>query len=289
MLKLSNVTKKYGKTTALDDVSMELSEGECVLLLGANGAGKTTLLQWIMGNIRAESGRFDWSDGTRQVGYVLQDASLMDRVTIKELIQFTRKMYPDPLSYEEVLQLSGLTEQAKVKTDHLSIGQKRKLIFALALVGRPKLLIMDEPTAGMDVSARKHVYEQIRQLKQQGMTILMTTHLLQEASLLGDRVLFMEKGRLKSDQTVSDIEQTHSWIRFDLSGSTPRDLLEGAGFQRNGLTLRWELKTDRSDEWITWLVREAVPFRNLTVEKHTVEHFYEELLGKEGIHNENMV
>lgn len=242
-----------------------------------------------MGNIRAESGRFDWSDGTRQVGYVLQDASLMDRVTIKELIQFTRKMYPDPLSYEEVLQLSGLTEQAKVKTDHLSIGQKRKLIFALALVGRPKLLIMDEPTAGMDVSARKHVYEQIRQLKQQGMTILMTTHLLQEASLLGDRVLFMEKGRLKSDQTVSDIEQTHSWIRFDLSGSTPRDLLEGAGFQRNGLTLRWELKTDRSDEWITWLVREAVPFRNLTVEKHTVEHFYEELLGKEGIHNENMV
>ncbi|ELK45139.1 ABC transporter ATP-binding protein [Halobacillus sp. BAB-2008] len=289
MLKLSNVTKKYGKTTALDDVSMELSEGECVLLLGANGAGKTTLLQWIMGNIRAESGRFDWSDGTQQVGYVLQDASLMDRVTIKELIQFTRKMYPDPLSYEEVLQLSGLTEQAKVKTDHLSIGQKRKLIFALALVGRPKLLIMDEPTAGMDVSARKHVYEQIRQLKQQGMTILMTTHLLQEASLLGDRVLFMEKGRLKSDQTVSDIEQTHSWIRFDLSGSTPRDLLEGAGFQRNGLTLRWELKTDRSDEWITWLVREAVPFRNLTVEKHTVEHFYEELLGKEGIHNENMV
>ncbi|MGV2622980.1 UNVERIFIED_CONTAM: ABC transporter ATP-binding protein [Halobacillus marinus] len=289
MLKLSNVTKKYGKTTALDDVSMELSEGECVLLLGANGAGKTTLLQWIMGNIRADSGKIDWSDGTRQVGYVLQDASLMDRVTIKELIQFTRKMYPDPLSYEEVLQLSGLTEQAKVKTDHLSIGQKRKLIFALALVGRPKLLIMDEPTAGMDVSARKHVYEQIRQLKQQGMTILMTTHLLQEASLLGDRVLFMEKGRLKSDQTVSDIEQTHSWIRFDLSGSTPRDLLEGAGFQRNGLTLRWELKTDRSDEWITWLVREAVPFRNLTVEKHTVEHFYEELLGKEGIHNENMV
>ncbi|QHT45037.1 ABC transporter ATP-binding protein [Bacillus sp. SB49] len=289
MLKLSNVTKKYGKTTALDDVSMELSEGECVLLLGANGAGKTTLLQWIMGNIRADSGKIDWSYGTRQVGYVLQDASLMDRVTIKELIQFTRKMYPDPLSYEEVLQLSGLTEQAKVKTDHLSIGQKRKLIFALAFVGRPKLLIMDEPTAGMDVSARKHVYEQIRQLKQQGMTILMTTHLLQEASLLGDRVLFMEKGRLKSDQTVSDIEQTHSWIRFDLSGSTPRDLLEGAGFQRNGLTLRWELKTDRSDEWITWLVREAVPFRNLTVEKHTVEHFYEELLGKEGIHNENMV
>ncbi|MGP4076369.1 ABC transporter ATP-binding protein [Halobacillus sp. K22] len=289
MLCINHVSKHFKKHKVLNDISFSLQPGESILLLGPNGAGKTTLLRLIMGHHQADAGNIEWKDPQTQVGFVLQDASLMDRVTIKELIQFTRGLYPNPIKYSEALSLSGLEEKESVKTEQLSIGQKRKLIFALALIGRPKLLIMDEPTAGMDVSARKHVYHQIQELKENGMTILMTTHLLNEASLLGDRVLLLEKGKLVTDEAVESIESYKKWIRFKTETNHSDSMLKAAGFNWNLLWKRWELQTEDTDGWVRWLVEKEIFFTELSIDKRSMEEYFEEMTSKGGDLNEDVV
>ncbi|MCA0972331.1 ABC transporter ATP-binding protein [Halobacillus litoralis] len=283
MLSVEHLAKDFGRKRVLHDVTFSLEKGESVLLLGANGAGKTTLLDILMGNIKATNGHIDWYEGKKKIGLVLQDASVIDRVTVKELIQWTRSLYTSPLSYQEVIQNAGLVEMEKTKTDNLSIGQKRKLHFSLALVGQPDLLIMDEPTAGMDVHARKNVYRQIEKLKKAGMTILMTTHVLQEASLIGDRVLFLENGVIKTDETVSGLESTTTWIRFRLENENAASFLQQQGFTWNSDVKLWEKETRSSDEWIRWLVENNVPFQDLSTEKKSMENFYEEWTSEEAM------
>ncbi|WP_041601492.1 ABC transporter ATP-binding protein [Halobacillus halophilus] len=289
MLRINHVSKHFKKHRILNDVSFSLEPGESILLFGPNGAGKTSLLRLIMGHYQADAGNIEWKDPQTQVGFVLQDASLMDRVTIKELIQFTRGLYPNPISYSEALALSGLEEKESVKTEQLSIGQKRKMIFALALIGRPKLLIMDEPTAGMDVSARKHVYHQIQKLKDHGMTILMTTHLLNEASLLGDRVLLLEKGHLITNESVENIESYKKWLRFTTETNDSDPILKAAGFNWNLIWKRWELQTENTDQWVRWLVEKEISFSDLSIDKRSMEEYFEEMTSKGGDYNEDVV
>ena len=289
MLRINHVSKHFKKRRILNDVSFSLETGESILLLGPNGAGKTSLLRLIMGHFQPDAGSIEWKEPQTQVGYVLQDASLMDRVMVKELIQFTRGLYPNPLGYTEALSLSGLEEQESVKTEQLSIGQKRKLIFALALIGRPKLLIMDEPTAGMDVSARKHVYHQIQNLKNHGMTILMTTHLLNEASLLGDRILLLEKGRLITNESVENIESYKKWLRFTTETNDSDPILKAAGFNWNLIWKKWELQTENADQGVRWLVENKISFSDLSIDKRSMDEYFEEMTSKGGDYNEDVV
>lgn len=275
MLTLENISKTFGTKQVLKSVSFSLHKGESVLLLGANGAGKTTVLQMLMENVKPTDGSIHWHQ-RNTVGFVLQDASLMDRVTVKELIKWTRSLYASPLSYKEALEGSGLVGMENAKTEDLSVGQKRKLHFSLALVGQPDLLIMDEPTAGMDVHSRKQVYRQISDLKSKGITILMTTHVLEEASFLGDRVLFLEDGEVTTNETIESLEDTTSWVRLNLGRRDQRIFLKKKGFSWNDLLHQWEIETNSPDDCVRWLVEHRIDFRDLSVQKRTIESYYEE-------------
>ncbi|KGP72131.1 antibiotic ABC transporter ATP-binding protein [Pontibacillus yanchengensis Y32] len=293
MLEINKVNKRFGEETVLQDVDFLLQKGESVLLLGPNGAGKTTLIRIIMDFYRPDTGSVVWQSGkgNYKVGVVLQDPSIIDRLTVKEMIHYTRSLHKNPLSYEEVLQSCGLESQEKVRTENLSIGQKRRLTFSLALVGQPELLLMDEPTAGMDLSARKAFYQKIESLKQQGITILMTTHLLHEASMLGDRVLMLEKGMLKQDREIESITEESKWVRFSLKEESPlvSKRLEKIGFQYSTMQGKWEVNTSDADSLVRWLVTEQIQFEKLEIEKQTMDHFFEEMLDQEGDQNANSV
>ncbi len=286
MIKVSGLSKSFGNKKILSNINFTLQQGECVLLLGPNGAGKTTLLRLIMELYKPDRGEIHWSNKARnksEVGWILQDSSLIDRVTVKELIQYICSLHKDSMSPEEVLATSGLVDQRKVLTERLSIGQKRRLLFALALAGKPNLLIMDEPTAGMDVEARKSFCKKIVQLKNQGMTILMTTHLMHEASLLSDRILMLQNGSLTCDQDVQTISRERHIVKFTLENEqVAKEIALHYKILFNIESSKWEVETQQPDECVKWMVQEGIPFQELEISQRTIEQFYEEIVKKEG-------
>ncbi|WP_255437572.1 ABC transporter ATP-binding protein [Thalassobacillus sp. CUG 92003] len=275
MLSMRSVTKSFSKTSVLKGIDFQLEKGESVLLLGPNGSGKTTLIRLLLDFYKPDEGEVSWMESMgARVGFILQEPSLMDRVTVKELINYIRSLHKNPLTYAEAIHNAGLVEQENVLTERLSVGQKRKLLFALALIGRPELLIMDEPTAGMDLHARRSFYAQVQGLKEEGLTILMTTHLLDEANLLGDRVLLLDQGVITKDQSVASISYEQRTIRFALTDREPYSArLKEKGFRQ--IERGWELVTSQADELITWLVSEQIPFQQLTIEQQSINDFFE--------------
>ncbi|WP_051239642.1 ABC transporter ATP-binding protein [Pontibacillus halophilus] len=285
MLNVTGIGKSFGKKEALKRVSFHLNKGETVLLLGKNGAGKTTLMQILLDHYKPDTGKVEWELHHRNhhVGAVFQEASVMDRVTVKELISYTQSLHINPHSLEDILHGSNLHDLQSVRTEKLSIGQKRQLLFALSLVGRPELLILDEPTAGMDVLARKTFYERIRELKKQGITIIMTTHLLEEATKLGERVLLLDEGVLLEDRSVASITQQCKRVSFTLSYSSEelQRKLEGKGvvFVHNK---EFTYETAQVEAFMEWMVHERIPFTNLTIEQQTVDQYFEQMVQEGG-------
>jgi ABC-2 type transport system ATP-binding protein len=208
-----NLTKLYGKHQALDTVSFELKRGEIVALLGPNGAGKTTAIRTLLGLTRQSSGEvllFGKSPrertGRLRTGAMLQIGRLPDSLKVRELIDQFRSYYPDPLPEAEVLGIAGLTEIAGKLFGALSGGQKQRVLFSLALCGDPDLLFLDEPTLGMDIEARRALWEQVRLLAARGKTILLTTHYLPEAEALATRVLVLQAGRIVAEGSPAELK-----------------------------------------------------------------------------------
>jgi ABC-2 type transport system ATP-binding protein len=204
-ISVRGLRKSYGHTPAVADVDLDVERGEVFALLGPNGAGKTTTVEILEGFRQRDAGDVTvlgsdpaqpGSGWRARVGIVLQGTGEFDELTVAEVVHHFAGFYPDPDDPDKVIERVGLTAKARARTHTLSGGQKRRLDVALGIVGRPELLFLDEPTTGFDPEARREFWELIRDLAAAGTTILLTTHYLQEAEALADRVGVISAGRL---------------------------------------------------------------------------------------------
>ncbi len=209
VVKVEKLSKKIKDKEILRNISFEINDGECVALIGPNGAGKTTLLDCLLGDKLVTSGQVyiqglpvtsSQLDYIR--GYLPQENVIVQKLKVKELIAFFQSIYPNPLSNQEIDQLLQFDQQQKEQfAEKLSGGQKRLFSFVLTLIGRLKLVFLDEPTSAMDTSTRQRFWEIIQELKAQGVTILYSSHYIEEVEHTADRILVLNKGELIRDTT----------------------------------------------------------------------------------------
>ena len=209
LARLHGARKRYGKVVVLDGIDLELRGGELLALLGPNGAGKSTAIGLLLGLVRADAGEVQLFgmdpqriEARRRIGVMLQAAVLPPTLEVGELIRLAASYYPAPRSVAESAELAGVADLLRRPYGKLSGGQQRRVQFAIALCGNPRLLFLDEPTVGMDIEARERLWRAIRSLVADGTAVVLTTHYLEEAEGLADRVCVMARGRVVSDGSV---------------------------------------------------------------------------------------
>ena len=210
---LADVTHRYGPVVALDGLDLEVRQGEVLGVLGPNGAGKTTAIGLLLGSLRRQKGEvsvFGRAPGVPEVrvrrGAMLQISGISANLTVREHLEMFRVYYPAPLPTSRLLAMAGLEDFAGRRFGKLSGGQKQRVMFALALAGDPELLFLDEPTTGLDIDARHRLWSEIRSLRESGRTAILTTHNLDEADALADRIVVIHKGRHIAEGTPSEIK-----------------------------------------------------------------------------------
>lgn len=274
VLQVRDLRKRYGDKQALDGVDLHVDPGEIVAVLGPNGAGKTTTVEICEGYRHRDSGEVrvlgvDPQHAGRawrsRVGIVLQTANDLAEATVAELVAHFATFYPNSRDPRELIEAVGLTEKSRTRVRGLSGGQRRRLDVALGIVGRPELLFLDEPTTGFDPQARRDFWDLIEQLREEGTTILLTTHYLEEAERLADRLVVVADGRV-------------------VAGGTPAQI---GGRARHRATVRWledgvarERATAEPTRVVTDLVgRFDGEIPGLQVLRPTLEDVYLELIG----------
>ncbi len=267
---LANVEKRFGTVAALRGVSLEVGPGEVVALLGANGAGKTTAIEILLGLRRPDRGEVHLMGeaphkvaARKRVGVTPQDSSFPPNLRVREVIEFVRAHYGDPLTTDATIERFGLEGVADRRSGGLSGGERRRLAVALAFVGRPALMFLDEPTVGLDVSSRREVWTQVRAYVAAGGTLVLTTHYLEEAEALASRILAIDHGRIFFSGDVGSVRARIGVKRVSFSGDEPPPL-PGVVEQRSG-NGRVDLLVRDSDAVVRELVISETEFSDLTV------------------------
>jgi ABC-2 type transport system ATP-binding protein len=281
---LRGVHKRYGKVEALRGVDLQLHAGELVALLGPNGAGKTTAVGILLGQRRpgAGSARLFGRDPTlpaarRPVGVTLQESGFPDNLTVREVVDLVRVHYLDPAPTRELLDRFGLTEVAGRRAGGLSGGQTRRLAVALAFAGRPQVVVLDEPTTGLDVEARHRLWEAVQAFVAGGGTVLLTTHYLEEAQALASRVVVIADGRIIAHGSVDDITARVGVSRVHLRAPTLPELPGVTHIEANDGS--YTLHTADPDGLVRALAHREVPFTGLRVEQASLEEAFLRLTG----------
>lgn len=244
-IRLDGIGKHYGPTRALTGVDLSVPSGELIALLGPNGAGKTTLVSLILGLLRPDAGAIEVLGdrpgnpaGRQRVGAMLQISGVPANMTVREHLTLFSTYYTTSRCVDEQLDIAGLSALADRRYEALSGGQRQRLMFALADCGRPELLVLDEPTVGMDPQARRDFWATIRQRQAQGCTVVLTTHALEEADSVADRVAVLHRGELVADGTPAAIKSRVATSRIRCRSAVPTHevaALDGvADCQRNG-------------------------------------------------------
>ena len=214
LARLRSARKSYGKVLALDGMDLQLHGGQVLALLGANGAGKSTAVSVMLGLCAAEQGHASLlglpplaMEARRQTGVMLQSTTLPDTLKVGELLAMTRGYYTQPLSVADCVAMAGLDGLLERRYGKLSGGQQRRVQFAMAICGRPRVLFLDEPTTGLDIEARQQMWMAIRERAAAGCAVLLTTHYLEEAEALADHVVVMRAGRTLAEGSVAQIRE----------------------------------------------------------------------------------
>jgi ABC-2 type transport system ATP-binding protein len=272
---LRGASKSFGPVRAVDRLDLTIPAGQTVALLGPNGAGKSTMISMMLGLSRPDSGSVrlfgDTADSAvraGRVGAMLQDAGFVPNATVGELVELARALYPAPLPTAQVLRTAGLTKLADRRLDKLSGGEAQRARFAFALAGDPRLLILDEPTAAMDVAARQAFWAAMRSYSAGGHTVLFATHYLEEADDFADRVVVIAQGRIIADGSGAQIRSLAGGrtVAFDLTGAGTADLDRLPGVR--AVEVRGDratLRSDDSDATVAALVHSGRSFENLEV------------------------
>jgi len=287
---VDGLRKSYGAVEALRGVSFTVEEGEVFGLLGPNGAGKTTIIEILEGYRKRDAGDVsvlgvDPHGGGRRlrerVGLVLQEAAVPPMLSVTELVELYRGYYPSPRPAAEIIELVGLTEKAGERVRKLSGGQQRRLDVALGLVGDPELIFLDEPTTGFDPSARRAAWEVVRNMRTLGKTILLTTHYMDEAQYLADRICVIAAGKVVAQGTPETLragteQLTH--IRFELPDGVTLAALPIAARLEDGIAILETATPTRSlNDLTTWAIAHGLELPNLEVARPSLEDVYLEL------------
>jgi len=298
---VDRAVKSYGATRAVDGLSFVVAPGEVFALLGPNGAGKTTTVEMLEGYHAPDSGAvrvlgFDPFREARklklQIGVMLQADGLQPSLTARELLRLYAAFFPDPLDPDELLARVGLAESAKVRCRRLSGGQKRRLALGVALVGQPRLVFLDEPTTGMDPQARLATWEIVQTLRARGTTILLTTHLLDEAERLADRVAIIDRGRLVALGTPRELTGASAAgiVRLVATPGLPTAVLAslpGVRAARETTPGTYALEVDPAATpaalatIAAWLRDQGITLGELRVGHGSLEEFFLQLTGRE--------
>jgi ABC-2 type transport system ATP-binding protein len=287
---VAGLRKSYGAVQAVRGVSFTVARGEIFALLGPNGAGKTTTLEILEGFRTRDGGRVevlghdpgDRSSGRalrERIGLVLQDIAVEPYLTVRETVARNAGYYPAPRDVDQVIDLVGLAGQRRQKVRSLSGGQKRRLDLALGMIGRPDLLVLDEPTTGFDPSARRDAWQIVRDLRGSGTTILLTTHYMEEAQALADRVALISGGQIVAEGPPSAIGgrgTARARIRFALpTACSVADLPLPASVAADGLvTVEAAEPTAAVHELTGWALRAGCVLDRLTVDRLSLEDVY---------------
>ncbi len=296
---VEGLAKHYGAVRAVDSLSFTVGAGEVFALLGPNGAGKTTTVEMLEGYRAPDAGKArvlgldPIRDGQRlkqQIGIMLQQDGLYPGLTAREVLNLYSRFYQRPADVTALLELVGLQTAARTRCRQLSGGQKRRLALAVALVGQPALVFLDEPTAGMDPQARLATWEIIRSLQREGATVLLTTHLMDEAERLADRVAIIDHGRLVALDTIAALTggAAAGMVRFsapaglDCAALAALPSAEEASEARPG---SYVLKTTDAPallaELTAWLRDQGVTLTELRVGHGSLEEIFLQLTGTE--------
>jgi ABC-2 type transport system ATP-binding protein len=234
LARLAAAHKRYGAVHALQGIDLEIRAGEVLAVLGANGAGKTTALGLLTGRIGADAGEVELMGGDprdparrRGIGVMLQEASLPDGLRVAEQVRLQSSYYARPRPVQETLELAGIADLGRRNYGELSGGQQRRVQFALALCGRPPLIFVDEPSAGLDVDARRNLWEVLRRLRAEGAGIVLTTHYLEEADALAERIVVLAGGRVLAQDTPAGIKARAAGRRLRARSTLAPELIAG--------------------------------------------------------------
>jgi ABC-2 type transport system ATP-binding protein len=287
-IEVRDLRKAYGPVEAVRGVSFEVERGEVFGLLGPNGAGKTTTVEILEGYRRRSAGDVtvlghDPAERARElqqrIGIVLQSCGLYPHVTVREAVEHFGKAYDRPRDADETIELVGLGEKADARTKSLSGGQRRRLDLALALVGDPELIFLDEPTTGFDPAARRQSWELIASLRELGKTILLTTHYMEEAQYLADRVVVIGSGRVLADSQPDDLgRKDDAVVSFRIPAfHDGMPLPTGAVIERGAVHFRSAHPTHDLAPLLEWADGRGMELERLSVTRPSLEDVYLEL------------
>lgn len=289
---LANVTKRFGSVTALDSVSLSIRSGELVALLGANGAGKTTAVRLLLGLSRPAAGTArvfgaDPSVAANRVrtGAMLQIGKVPETLRVREHIELFSSYYPHPLPPARVIEAAALNGLENRLFGELSGGQKQRVLFALAICGDPDLLVLDEPTAGLDIESRRALWHQIRLYLGSGRSVLLTTHYLEEADALASRVVVLDRGTVIAEGTPAQIKERAAGKKVRCSTSLTVAELRAMPFVASlthaaGIT---EVLTVNAEAFVRELLSRDASVSGLEVTSAGLEEAFFELTGRKEV------
>jgi ABC-2 type transport system ATP-binding protein len=288
-VELVDAVKHYGRVEALRGVSLAIEPGSLVAMLGPNGAGKTTSVNLMLGLRQPTSGKaLIFGDDPRHLatrrrfGAMLQESGVPQMLKVDELIDLFRSYYPKPLEAERVIKLVGLEDKRDTLVKDLSGGQRQRLYFALAVCGDPQILFLDEPTVGMDVEGRRVFLDAIRDFAAGGKTVLLTTHYLEEADELAQRVIVIDKGKLVADGSPQEIKSRVAGKKVSFTSVAPLDAAKLAGLPVNSSNIsdhRVVLMTSQPEDVLRELFKRGIDMANLEVRGADLEEAFLSLTG----------
>lgn len=285
-LEARNLRKLYPGCVAVDDVSFRVDEGACFGLLGPNGAGKTTTVEMIEGVTRPTAGTvyyFGRPAGAtfrEEAGIQFQDTALQDYLTVRETLEMFRSLYDRQADLDRIVEECSLSELGDRDNRKLSGGQRQRLLLAVALVNRPRLVFLDEPTTGLDPQARRNFWELVRRIREDGTTIVLTTHYMEEAQVLCDRIAIMDEGRIIADGRPDDLlRERYRNVIIELPAADVADSLGGIDHRVRTADGMVEISTDDVNEVLRQLATKTSGLNRLRIRQPNLEDLFLDLTG----------
>ncbi len=288
ILEVKNLVKRYKTVTAVDGISFAIAQGTCFGLLGPNGAGKTTALEVIEDILPPTAGEVMFNGLPKaasfreEVGIQFQHTTLLNFLTVRETMITFRNLYQDPESIEDLAEICNLHEIMERMNDKLSGGQAQRLMLALALVNKPKLIFLDEPSTGLDPQARRHLWEIVRTIKEAGKTIILTTHSMDEAEYLCDEIAIMDHGKLIAQGSPAELVQRYcAGGTITLPRANVNIPLSQLPFPYLEVNDRLEISPDKINTGLERLIAMEIDLSDMAVHSPNLEDVFLKLTGRQ--------
>ncbi len=287
-LEVNGLVKKFGSVTAVDGISFSVESGTCFGLIGPNGAGKTTTIEVIEDIIGPTSGEILYNGKPRtasfreKVGIQFQETSLLAYMTVRETLETFKNLYSDTFDLDELSELCHLKDFQKQMNDKISGGQKQRFLLALALINKPELLFLDEPSTGLDPQSRRNLWDIVQKIKSQGKTIILTTHYMEEAQYLCDEVSIMDYGKIIAQGQPDELVQKYcGGITVILPRKNIEVPLDGFSLEYRKTQDNIEFLTDNVNSCLDTLLSQNINLAGLTVRSQNLESVFLNLTGRQ--------